>query len=149
MLHTDSEDILIIVVWSLRCSQFFHNSFTARIYIDSFFILFYGCVYKLKMSTSDFVQRGRRNDDADASPTSKRHESTSSLSNDSRIVPLNSNLGGLSIAEPAHFVACIIPKSLITVLEKVLKETIEKGLATQQVNTQLQSEDLEKEGNNH
>ena len=103
------------------------------------------------MSTSESAQRGGKRfmEDTDVPPTTKRHESTSSLSNDIRIVPLSSNLGGLSISEPANFVACIIPKSLITVFEKILKETIEKGLATQQVNTQLQSEDQEFESDIH
>jgi hypothetical protein len=96
------------------------------------------------MSTSEFTQKGKRmNDDTEAPPTSKRHESSSSLSNDIRIIPLSSNLAGLSITEPSNYVACIIPKSLISVFEKVLRETVEKGLASQQVITQPQSEDQE------
>lgn len=84
------------------------------------------------MATSDNLSnRNKRiGEESDSAPMSKRHESTSAISNEIRIVPLSSNLAGLSITEPANFVACIIPKSLITVFEKVLRETLERGFAT-------------------
>jgi hypothetical protein len=89
------------------------------------------------MATSE--NRGKRNsDDTDAVPSSKRHESTSS---DIRIVPLNTNLAGLGLTEPANYVACIIPKSLTTVFEKILKETIERGLTSQHADNDEHSED--------
>jgi hypothetical protein len=69
------------------------------------------------MATSEVQQnRGKRNnEDTDTIPSSKRHESTSS---EIRIIPLNANLAGLSITEPANYVACTIPKGLVAVFEK-------------------------------
>lgn len=97
------------------------------------------------MATSDSAQssRGKRNsDDADSAPSSKRHETFGS---DIRIIPLSSNLSGLSLNEPANFVACIIPKSLVNVFEKVLRETIERGLVTLHANTGNPPEEIESE----
>lgn len=85
------------------------------------------------MSISDNSKR--RLDSANEEAPCLKRPSTSTVSVEPRFVALNTGLGGLSLSEPANFVACIIPKSLQSLFEKVLQETLARGLHTPVDNT--------------